>query len=296
MECRLVSQLPEGEEWRYELKLDGYRALALIRDKEVHLLSRHNNDLASQFPRVYTALQQSRLPDGVLDGEIVALDAEGRPSFQQLQNSRSADASIVFYVFDVLNYAGRDTTGLPLRERKRLLERLSASLAEPVRVSTVLEARVADILQQVASFGLEGVVAKRADSIYQPGKRPGSWVKYRSNEKEDFFIGGYLPGKNYFDAILVGHYKGKQLMFVKKLRNGFVPHTRKEVFAAIAPLRVPRCPFVNLPEPNTRRGAVDSEQMKQCVWVKPQVKCEVEFTEWTAGGRLRHAAFRQLVR
>ena len=116
------------------------------------------------------------------------------------------------------------------------------------------------------------------------------------NQREDFVIGGYRPGSHYVDAILVGRFEGTKLMFVEKVRNGFTPESRKLVFDALQDLVTPECPFANLPERSKRRGAVDAEEMKRCLWVKPEQKCEIEFAEWTRDGRLRHAAFRQLTR
>lgn len=295
MECRWVDVVPPADgRWLYELKLDGYRAVAVKRDANVELLSRYGRSLANRFPAIVEALRDGKLATVVLDGEIVAIDEEGKPSFRELQNSRTSAQPIVYYVFDLLHHDGRDLQDLPLEERKGALRQVARSFVEPVRLAEVLGDDPGPLLAEVQRRGLEGVVAKRRDSLYESGKRSGAWVKYRAKEREEFVIGGYMPGKNYLDAVLVGQYRGPKLYFVKKLRNGFVPRTRAHVFKALSPLRAPKCPFVNLPEPPGRRGAVDEKEFRKCVWVKPKLKCEVDFVEWTEGGRLRHAEFRKM--
>jgi bifunctional non-homologous end joining protein LigD len=293
MECRLVSEVPNGAAWLYEIKLDGYRAVAVNQTK-VQLLSRYGRSFNARFPQIVKALEDMQLPPCVLDGEVVALDPQGRPNFQELQNSRSTRQPIVYYVFDVLNYDGRDLKGVPLAERRKLLDAMAGDFRDPIRVAAALESSATEIVSQVKRFGLEGIVAKRRDSIYESGKRPGSWVKYRINRREEFIIGGYRRSGSLFDAILVGRFEDDQLKFIEKIKNGFVPATRKQVFDALQDLIIGRCPFANLPERAKRRAAVDAEEMKNCVWVRPVQQCEVDLVEWTRGGHLRHSAFRQL--
>jgi bifunctional non-homologous end joining protein LigD len=293
MECRLAAKVPDGTQWLYELKLDGYRAIA-VKDEKTDLLSRYGRSFANRFGEIVSALDRMEIGPCVLDGEVVALDAKGRPSFQELQNSRSTRQPIVYYVFDIVNYDGYDLKGLSLVERRKVLEKVAGKFVEPVRLAAALHANASEFVSQVRHFGLEGVVAKRRDSMYEAGKRPGSWVKYRVNEREEFVIGGYRSAGSMFDAILVGRFDGDRLKFVEKVKNGFVPATRKQVFDAVQGLIINECPFVNLPEKSKRRGAVDSEEMRECVWLRPVQVCEIEFVEWTRGGHLRHASFRQL--
>jgi bifunctional non-homologous end joining protein LigD len=293
MECRMVDDVPSGAGWLYELKLDGYRAIAVI-EKRVGLLSRYGRSFKERFPNILRALERIQVPDCVLDGEVVALDSKGRPNFQELQNSRSSRQPIIYYVFDILNYGGRSLKTLPLNKRREILERVAESFVDPVRLSAAVQANAAEFLTQVRRLGLEGVVAKRLDSIYESGKRPGSWIKYRVNEREEFVIGGYRRSDPTMNAILVGQFRNDKLWFVEKVKNGFVPETRQRVFEALQTLIVEKCPFANLPERDNRRGAVNAEQMKQCVWVEPVQRCEIDFVEWTRGGHLRHAAFRDL--
>jgi bifunctional non-homologous end joining protein LigD len=295
MECKLVDSVPDKRGWLYELKLDGYRIVAVKHRSRVDIYSRRGTAFNDRFPQVAKALRTASLPDCVLDGEIVALDEQGRPSFQELQNSRSTRLPIIYYVFDIVNLGGHNLERLPLSERKRILGMIAGSFAEPIRLAAALETDAQALVAQVKRLGLEGVVAKRSDSHYESGKRSGAWVKYRLNEREEFIIGGYLPGRTRLDALLVGRERRGKLYFVKKVRNGFVPRTRQEILKALKPLKVAECPFDNLPEPSSRRGAVDEEEMKSCVWVRPERQAEIEFAEQTAGGRLRHAAFRRLI-
>ena len=141
--------------------------------------------------------------------------------------------------------------------------------------------------------GLEGVVAKRKDSRYEAGKRSGSWAKYRLNSGQELVIGGYFPGAHGVDAIVVGYYRGQNLIYVARVRNGFVPASRRQVFARLKPLLTPKCPFVNLPETHKGRWGegLTAADMEKCAWVRPQVVARIEFLEWTASDHLRHAKF-----
>jgi bifunctional non-homologous end joining protein LigD len=287
-----VSKLPTGPRWQYEIKLDGYRALALKTAQGVQLLSRRNNVLTSQFSKITSAFEA--LPsDTILDGEIVALDDHGRPSFNLLQNHRSAASTIVFYAFDVLAYAGKSVTSLPLSKRRHLLERALEHLTEPIRLSLPVKATVDALIAAAKANGLEGLIAKDLNSPYQSGERTGVWAKYKIHQGQELVIGGYLPGKPTFDALLVGYYEKDTLMFVGKIRNGFVPSVKADLAKRFKGLQTTVCPFANLPEPkNARRGmALTADVMKTCRWLKPELIAQVEFAEWTENNHLRHARF-----
>jgi ATP-dependent DNA ligase len=148
-------------------------------------------------------------------------------------------------------------------------------------------------LSAVREQGLEGIVGKRKDSLYQPGKRSGAWIKYRVNRGQEFVIGGYFPGPHGFDSLIVGYYDEDRLMYVARTRNGFVPASRRQVFSKLKHLVTPTCPFVNLPETKRSRfgEALNAEKMKKAVWLKPEVVAQIEFLEWTEGDRLRHSKF-----
>jgi ATP-dependent DNA ligase len=189
-----TDSLPSGEQWLYELKLDGYRAIAFKRNGAVHLRSRNDNDFNARYPAVVEAL--ARLPENtVVDGEIVAFDQEGRPSFNALQNYGSAPAPVVYYVFDVMVLAGQDVSREPLDKRRKLLEKkVLPKLREPVRYSAPLNADLPVLIQSVKVHGFEGLVAKRCNSVYESGLRTGAWKKMRVNHGQEFVIGGYTRG------------------------------------------------------------------------------------------------------
>lgn len=185
--------LPEGQGWIYELKLDGYRALAIKSEGTVQLRSRNDKDFTGRYPAIVLALD--RLPDeSVIDGEVVALDASGRPSFNTLQNLTPGGAPVFYYVFDVLVFAGRNLTGEPLDVRRSLLQtKVLPKLSEPIRQAAELHGSLHDLLDGVRAYGFEGLIAKRRDSLYEPGKRSGAWRKMRINRGQEFVIGGYTP-------------------------------------------------------------------------------------------------------
>jgi bifunctional non-homologous end joining protein LigD len=285
--------LPTGEGWQYELKLDGYRAIAFKRNGAVHLRSRNDHDFNARYPRVVEALQH--LPDNsIVDGEIVAFDSEGRPSFNTLQNYGSSPASVSYYLFDVLLLAGRDVRREPLSKRRALLEkRVLPRLPEPVRYSAPLDADLPVLIQSVKAHGFEGLVAKRTSSVYQSGLRTGAWMKMRVNRGQEFVIGGYTRGTQAFDALIFGYYEGARLIYVARTRNGFAPVTRAQLFKKFKPLEIDACPFVNLPEARSGRWGqgLTAAKMAECQWLKPALVGQFEFLEWTADNHLRHSKF-----
>jgi bifunctional non-homologous end joining protein LigD len=291
MECALVSKLPEGSDWTYEVKLDGYRAIGVKTSRDAILYSRNGKNFNKRFPQIAAALRD--LPvDSVIDGEVVALDDSGRPDFHRLQHFTAEASRIHYFVFDLLILKQRDLTKLPLSERRELMK--SIKLRSPrIRISEQFNISAADMLAAVRQQQLEGVVAKRKTSIYEAGKRTGSWVKMRINRAQEFVIGGFIPGPHGVDSIIVGYYRGKDLVYVARVRNGFVPATRRMVYEKLKPLITDKCPFVNLPETGRARWGeiLDAEKMKQCVWVRPNLVAVVEFLEWTEADRLRHSKF-----
>jgi bifunctional non-homologous end joining protein LigD len=290
MESLSVEKLPAGENWSYEIKLDGYRVQA-VNQKELTLYSRRRNVLNKKFPDIAQALKG--IPHGtVVDGELVALGPDGRPSFNLLQNFRSAESHLMFYAFDLLVHEDRDLTHLPLSERRKWLQRVITQ-NEHVNLSIVSTRPSEDILEFVRHHRLEGVVAKRTDSVYQPGKRTGLWRKFKVNLGQEFVVGGYIPSDLGLDSLIIGFYRGKDLIYAGRVRAGFVPATRRSVFNKIKGLATVRCPFVNLPELSSGRWGegLTATKMKDCVWVRPVTVAQVEFLEWTGADHLRHTKF-----
>jgi len=283
----------DAKRWAYQLKLDGYRAVAFKTAGTLHLRSRNNKDFSGRYASVIDGL--AKLPDEtVIDGEVVAFDGDGKPSFNVLQNYGSAPAPVVFYVFDVMVLAGRDITGEPLEKRRTLLEtRVLPKLKEPVRYTGSLDAPLPDLVASVKTQGLEGLVAKRRDSRYEPGLRSGAWQKMRVNRGQEFVIGGYTHGTTTFDALVFGYYEGDRLIYAARTRNGFTPATRVQLFKKFKGLDIKECPFANLPEAKSGRWGqgLTKEKMKECVWLKPVLVARIEFLEWTGENHLRHSRF-----
>jgi bifunctional non-homologous end joining protein LigD len=279
--------------WLYELKMDGYRAVAYKSGGTVHLRSRNQNDFTRRYPGISRGL--ANLPDEtIIDGEVVALDADGRPSFNALQNAVSSDVTIAYYVFDLMMLAGRDLTRETLDIRRKLLEqRVLPKLAEPVRYLGELRAPLRTLIHSVKQQSFEGLVAKRRESRYEPGLRSGAWMKMRVNQGQEFVIGGYTLGTRTFDALVIGYYEKDRLLFATRTRNGFTPATRQQVFRKLRTLEIPECPFANLPEARSGRWGqgLTKAKMAECRWLKPVLVGQFEFLEWTPDNHLRHARF-----
>jgi bifunctional non-homologous end joining protein LigD len=279
--------------WIYQLKIDGYRAIAFKTGGRLHLRSRNDKDFNGRYPALLTGL--AGLPDEtVIDGEVVALDADGRPSFNHLQNWADPDTPLAYYVFDVLVLEGRDLKAETLERRTDTLEReVLPHLAEPVRYSGPLQASLRDLVHSVKAQGLEGLVAKRRDSRYEPGLRSGAWMKMRVNCGQEFVIGGYTVGGSRFDALIFGYYEGGKLLYAARTRNGFTPGLREQLHRKFRGLEIPDCPFANLPEAVGGRWGVGltKAKMADCRWLRPVLVGQFEFLEWTPDNHLRHARF-----
>ena len=288
-----TDRLPEGATWQYEIKLDGYRAIAFKSGGRVQLRSRNDKEFGGKYPAIVKAL--AAMPDEtVIDGEVVALDPAGRPSFNALQNYGSSATPLFYYVFDVLILAGEDVTSEPLVRRRELLQtRVLSKLDEPIRESPILDASLPDLIRSVKAQGLEGIVAKRQDSRYEPGLRSGMWQKMRVNQGQEFVIGGYTASAKNFDALIFGYYKDTQLIYAARTRNGFTPASREKLFRQFRGMEINRCPFANLPEARSGRWGqgLTAEKMKDCRWLRPALVAQFEFLEWTPDDHLRHTRF-----
>ena len=292
MAAHSTATLPEGPAWLYELKLDGYRALIIKDGDSVQIRSRNDKNLTAMYASVARAAKRLRVRSVIIDGELVAVDPQGRPSFQALQHrAEHPGHKVVYYAFDLLHLDGADLTQRPLHTRiaglPRLVEGAGLLLSEPLPGTA---AQVADAVRQL---GLEGVIAKRRDSRYVPGTRSNHWLKFRTDRQQEFVIGGYRPGDHGIDALLVGYYQKRALRFAAKVRAGFTPRLRRDVCGRLMALSATTCPFTDLPNSKAGHwgGGVTAEQMQEMRWVKPVLLAQVRFVEWTADGHLRHAAF-----
>lgn len=286
-------RLPESSNYLYEIKLDGYRALAGREGDRVLLRSRNDNDFCSKFPAIARALHS--LPNAILvDGELAMLDSQGRPSFNLIQNHRSSTGTLIYYIFDLLVFQGESLIARPLVERKAILEKkLAPKLREPLRYMRPIEGALKDLIKAVKENGLEGIVAKRRDSVYEPAARSGAWQKMRVNSGQEFVIGGYTVGGSTFDALVFGYYERGNLLYASRTRNGFTPLLRAEMLEKMKPLATKKCPFANLPEARAGRwgAGLTAAKMKDCIWLKPTLVGQFEFVEWTDDGHLRHSKF-----
>lgn len=295
MKALAVDEVPTGD-WRLEIKLDGYRAIAVINQGEVELWSRNHKPLTPDYPEVIAALKKIGCANAVLDGEIVALDEKGRSRFQLLQNRGETRPTLAYYVFDLLHHDGRSLLQMPLEERRTALEALIGRGLGPVQVSPVFAATPQALLREVRKQGLEGIIAKQSGSAYEPDRRSGSWLKCKVHGEQEFVIGGFTPPKNtraHFGAILIGYYEGGKLKYAGKVGSGFDAKLLASLHQEFRRLRVDTCPFADLP--STRRSRFGSGMtasvMKEVTWVRPELVAQVQFTEWTDEGALRHPVF-----
>jgi bifunctional non-homologous end joining protein LigD len=292
MAARVVAALPDGPNWMYEVKFDGYRALLIKNGERVWIRSRNDKDLTAAYPAVAAAARRLRADSATVDGEVVAVDADGHPSFQALQH-RSAYPrhAIAFYAFDLLHLDGDDLREHSLDDRRRALSRVLEDSG--VLLSIELPGTSHQVIDAVRNLGLEGVIAKRRQSRYTSGDRNSAWVKLKLDRQQEFVVGGYRPGPHGIDTLLVGYYEGRNLTFAGKVRAGFTPHLRREVYAKVKPLASERCPFVDLPNSRASHwgGGVTADEMHEMHWVRPKIVAQIRFVEWTAEGHLRHASF-----
>src|ERR1700719_2085500 len=297
MKAKLVDSMPPGD-WIYEIKFDGYRALALRDGSETRLLSRNQKDLGSKFPEVKDSIAALDVQEVIIDGEIVALDEKGRSSFQLLQSFDMGQEKppILFYAFDLLRLDGKNLQNLPIEERKAKLEELLKKPPGVIRYSVSFTKDIKELLARAQKMGLEGLIGKRSGSRYEAGKRTGAWVKIKLHQEQEFVIGGYTEpegSRKYFGALLVGFYEGKNLKFAGRVGTGFSDKLLRWLFDNLQKIRVETCPFSNLPAPGRNRWdqGLTAAEMKRSRWVKPSVVCQVKFTEWTRDDRLRQAVF-----
>ena len=257
-------------------------------------MSRNKKSFNARFPEIVAAVRQLKVRDAILDGELVALDEHNRPTFQLLQNYESGPLG--YYLFDLLELNGESWRDRPLRERKTRLEKLLQGVKAPLFLSSNLPGSTSAIWKQIQKQRLEGIIAKRRDSAYEPGRRSGEWAKIKSINQQEFIIGGYTEpqgGRTHFGALLVGVYEGKKLIFCTRVGTGFNHKMLASLHAQMEELRVDTCPFGNLPVARNSRwgGGVTAADMKKCTWIEPKLVCEIEFTEWTGDSSLRHPAF-----
>jgi bifunctional non-homologous end joining protein LigD len=297
MQAKLVDSMRPGD-WIYEIKFDGYRALALRGGGETRVMSRNKKDFGKKFPVIADSIAKLDVQDAIIDGEIVALDEKGRSSFQLLQGFDMGQERppVFFYAFDLLRLNGKDLRDFAIEERKAKLEELLKQPAGAIRYSISFIRDIEELLERARSLGLEGLIAKRSGSRYEAGKRTGAWIKIKLYQEQEFVIGGYTEPegpRKYFGALLVGFYEGKSFKFAGRVGTGFSEKLLRSLFDDLQKIRFENCPFNNLPAPGRNRWdqGLTATEMKRCRWVKPTMVCQVKFTEWTRDDRLRQPVF-----
>ncbi len=296
MKARVAPAPPYNGEWLYEVKFDGFRVLAVKNGKKVELWSRNKKRLDERFPEVVKAIVKLSIKSCILDGEVCALNREGRSSFQLLQNSAETSQPVVYYIFDVLFEGSRDLRDRPLLQRKTQLEAILLKAVDPIRPSTFFTENPKEILEKMKLAGAEGSIAKLKNSIYEAGHRSGAWVEDQFHKGQEFVIVGYtLPKKSrrYFGALLLGYYKGKRLIFAGRVGTGFDEKALREIYRKLKVIEsdVPLVEEVQEPSGRWRPKGWKASDTR---WVKPKLVAQVQFTEWTDDGILRHPSFQGL--
>lgn len=285
----LVDSPPNTEEWLHELKFDGYRILAFKSGGEVTLLTRNNNDWTDVFKSVATEISRLKSKNCILDGEMVLLDKNNQSNFQLLQNAikQHTKQKFIYYVFDIIYYDRFNLKNIPLIDRKKVLSQLiSENNDEVLRFSSYVIGSGEEIFSQSCHMGMEGIVSKLIDSPYEE-KRTKTWRKTKCIKRQEFVIGGYTKpqgARSCFGSLFLGVYnKKKQLVFCGNVGTGFTEASLKDVYRQLRENQATENPFTTRPPGVTT-----------AIWVKPVLVCEVEFTEWTSDGILRHPSFKGL--
>ena len=285
MLATLVKEPFDDPDWLFEVKWDGYRAVAAIQGGHVSLTSRNRLSLNHKFAPVMASLQTFHF-DAVLDGEVVSVDDQGRANFQLLQNyQKTGRGYLIYYVFDLLYFQGHELLHLPLVRRQELLKQVLP--ADPhVKFSDHVVKDGKLFFQVVKDKGLEGILAKHSRSVYKPGRRSRQWLKIKTQLTQEGVIAGYTKPqgtRKYFGSLILGAYEGEELVYIGSSGGGFDQEKLQQIYERLQPLVQEQCPFKETPQYKT-----------SITWVRPELVCEVAFTEWTGEGQMRHPVFLRL--
>ena len=286
MKATIANLPPDDENWAYEIKWDGYRTLCFVDNGVVRLQSSNLLDVTAKYPELHDIAASVNAASAIIDGELVVLDPDGRPNFELMQQHAT---QVAFYVFDVLSVDGHDTIAVPYEQRRELV----TGLVETGPNWMVPAHRIGDgqaLVDATAERGLEGVMAKRLGSTYQPGKRTPNWRKVKNRYTVEVVIGGYSPGtgnrSSTFGALLVGVDTAEGLKFAGGVGTGFSQTTLAHLTARLTRLRTDKCPFMTLPP---------REYSREAIWVRPELRATVEIAEFTNEGFVRHSSFTGLI-
>jgi bifunctional non-homologous end joining protein LigD len=297
MLATLVAEPVEGADWQYEMKWDGYRAIAYINNGSVDLCSRNNKSFNQKFYPIHQSLSKWGV-NVVMDGEVVVLNEHGIPDFSDLQLWRSeADGQLLYYVFDLLWLEGISLMNLPLVERRAVLASIMPTDVPNMRISQSIENKGKEVFAFAQQLHLEGVMAKRKDSVYIPGARTKDWLKIKTEKRQEMVIGGYTrnEGTNkLFSALLMGLMEGGQFHFVTPVGTGFNREMQKAILEKLKPYETPVCPFSSVPDYNKPSRFRPNPPKAEVTWVEPRVVGEISYREMTKGGAIRQPSFKGL--
>lgn len=290
----LTDSLPQNGRWIYEIKFDGYRALAFCHKSTVNLISRNSKSFNDKFYPLVDSLKKLKL-NAILDGEIVVLNKAGIASFESLQDWRSeADGLLIYYVFDILWLDGYDLTKLPLLKRKEILKKIFPK-NDTIKYSDFFDEHPEKLLIDARKNQLEGIIAKKADSLYLPNVRSKDWLKIKVQMRHEVVIGGFTKNEKtpkLFSSLLVGVYENNKLEYIGKVGTGFNKLSQKKLYEQFKPLIINKCPFTSLPDINKPSRFNPNPPLAHAFWLKPLLVCEVSYAELTSDGIMRHPSFK----
>jgi bifunctional non-homologous end joining protein LigD len=283
----------DSDEWIFEVKWDGYRALSYVDKGKPDIRSRNDKIFTDKYYPIAKALNEIKTPC-ILDGEIVVVNEKGISDFGALQNWRSeADGDLLYYVFDILWMDGRDLRGLPLEKRRSLLQNILPA-GDIIRLSESFPVSGIEFFDTAKKMGLEGIIAKKKESAYISADRSKEWLKIKAANRQEMVIGGYTindESSKIFSAILVGVYENTRLIYTGKVGTGFDDKTQKEMLKLFKPLLTKTCPFTEVPDVNKPSRFRPNPPHASVFWLKPSLVCEVSFIEMTSDGIMRHPSF-----
>jgi bifunctional non-homologous end joining protein LigD len=290
MLATLVDEPFSDPDWIFETKWDGFRSICFVHNSDARFVSRNQIEMTAQYPELAKIGKQIAAREAILDGEIVALDKDGLPRFQLLQNklrirsgsyAKASQATIVYFVFDLLYVDGQDLRNCSVVERKAALAKILRP-AGFVKLSEHVEGEGKAFFREIEKFHLEGMIAKRAESRYLP-RRSTDWLKVKTIMRAEVVVAGYTQPRgtrSHFGSLVCGLYRGDELRYVAHIGGGFNERLLTSIHKLMQPLRVDQSPFVKSPKPN-----------EPVQWIKPKLVAEVKFSEWTADNRLRQPIF-----
>ncbi|HEY0731633.1 MAG TPA: non-homologous end-joining DNA ligase, partial [Chitinophagaceae bacterium] len=297
MLATLVNKPAEDDNWIYELKWDGYRAIAYLEKGNVEIRSRNNKSFNEKFYPIYDALKDWKV-NAVVDGEIIVINDQGLPDFGDLQLWRSEDdGQLVFYLFDLLWLDGKNIMSLPIEERHALLHSIIPDGNVHIRISKHFDATGKEFFALAEELQLEGIVAKKKGSTYKPGARSKEWLKIKTEKRQELIIGGYTQNEGStkpFSALLLGIMEKGQFNFLTPVGTGFNTALQKEILKKLKPFETKSCPFSSVPDYNKPSRFRPNPPKAKVTWVKPQLVVEISYREETKDGAIRHPSFKGL--